>query len=611
MDKDVQLLKVDSATPDSARAKSLDVIFIHGLGGDHVETWKPPSGDTWPQRVANAHPDVQVWVLSYPAKIGEAFSIGDVDQLGTRGLAVLAAQRMVDNEIGKQPAVLVCHSLGGLLAKRILLDARSMDPANRDRFRHEGVKAVIFCATPHRGSALADVLRWVERTKDIGPRAVMFGLGLDGARYAGWVGRRFLKTSDLIKELEKNHVDLQHLNEDFRGYYEARGGSDFIVRVYAETKGVDLKFFSGPLVVPVESADPNLKFGSWPKVPVLCVTDKNHSELVKPTTDDDWVVEGLDALIRVVREEEFELGLKEGWLRRVGMLVHSELFKCQDLLKISCFQKMLKSKPQMVAEHLHVARQLAAVQGEAVLDLLAELGLGVDEIPRDHGRFDELCDGLTRIGCVLLLAYMQEEVDCPAGPGEVLKIEVPTWKNVEQLFLMAEILHASLRNWPVKLQVKEGRLLPGSWLLSASGQAPRTWRDQDHLNHLANRILDPLAARKQPDELAGLDQKRWPKKTPKPGSDADEERLEEAHDRLEALLRYQMGVVLDAHGSDSPYKDPSMREQLSRAFGDLIALMLPAPDDAFGRDKKRMLSKARANILLFLVKAQNIKVKSR
>ncbi|GAA4804896.1 hypothetical protein [Lysobacter hankyongensis] len=610
-ESDVNLWRVEPEDSADRPKPILDVIFIHGLGGHHEVTWRNSEKEmTWPQRVANAHRDAQVWSLRYPANIGAVVSLGEVDQPGIRGLALLAAARMRDNRIGERPAVFVCHSLGGLLAKRILLDARGQDPASRDRFLHEGVHAVMFCGTPHRGSALANVLKGAEWVKNIAPGALMVGLGLDGARYAGWVAKCAFRTSQLIDELERNDIGLQHLNEDFRAYYESRAGTDFIVRVYAEAKGMRLGIFRTLMVVPSESADPNLRVGTWPKVQVLPVTDKDHSELVKPTSDIDWVVEGLDALIRQVAENDFDLGVEAHWPRRIGMLIHAELFKCQDLLDLSCFRRISKGMPPSAAEHLYAARQLATSEGEAVLDLLAEIGRSVGEIPKNHGRFDDLCDALSRIGSILLMAYLREDVDRPAGVGEVLKIDVPALDRDEQRLLMAEILHASLRNWPAKFQVKEGRLLPGSWILGSSGQAPGSWRDEDHLNHLANRILDPVMVRKPPHALAGHDRTQWPKRAKSVGGVADEDRLQDARDRLGALLRYQMGVVLDAHGADSPYSAPEMRDRLGRAFGELITLMLPVQGDAVDLKKRRMLGKAYQNVQVFLVNVQNARRKA-
>ncbi len=610
MGKDVELVKVEPATPVPGRKPALDVIFMHGLGGDHVETWKPPSGDTWPQRVANRHPDVQVWSLSYPAKIGQLLSIGDMDQPGTRGLAVLATERMVTREIGKKRhCIFVCHSLGGLLAKRILLDAWSADQRQSRRFRHEGVKALMFCGTPHRGSAIASVLRWGECAKNISPGLLMTYFGWDYARYAGLAARCVGKTSDLIKELEKNNVDLQHLNEDFRGYYDARAGHDFMVAVYAETKGMKAKGISTATVVPFESANPNLRIGSSPPLPVLPVPEKDHSELVKPSCDSDWVVEGLDDLIRRVRDEDFELGLEEGWQRRVGMLIHAELYKWPELLTLSYFRKLWMGKHQADAAAFHAARQLAGVEGESVFRLLAQLAGVFDEIPRAQGQVDGLRDGLTRIGCILLLAYMQADAGRSSGADEVLKIEVPRIDDTERLFIMVEVLHASLRNWPVKLQVKKGKLAPKSRVLSSAGQAPLSWRDPDHLHHLTNRILDPVVNEKPPDKLSEIEVEQWPQAETQRIGDVDEDRLLSARFRLEAWLNHQMGVVLDAYGPGSPYAAPEMRKRLNHAFGDVIALMLPA-DDALDADTKIKLLKLQAHIQPFLLQAQSTQARS-
>jgi hypothetical protein len=611
MDKDVQLVEVNPATPDPGRAKSLDVIFIHGLGGDHVETWKPPSGDSWPQRVANTHPDVQVWSLSYPAKVGELLSIGDMDQPGTRGLAVLATERMVTRKIGEErPCIFVCHSLGGLLAKRILLDAWSADQRNKRRFRHEGVKAVMFCGTPHRGSAIANVLNGMEWVKNIAPGLVMTYLGWDYSRYAGWFARRIGQTSELIKELEKNNVDLQHLNEDFGRYYQQRAGGDFMVTVYAETKAMKLKGVPTAVVVPFESANPNLRIGSSPPLPVLPVPDKDHSELVKPIIDSDWVVEGLDDLIQRIREGNLELGLDEGWQRRVGMLIHAELFKRPELLKLSYFRKLLMDKHEVAAEPFHVARQLAAVQGDAIFVLLGELAMVFDEVPRGDGLSDDMYDRLTRIGCILILAYMQADAARSPGADKVLEIEVPGIDDTQRFFIMVEVLHAGLRNWPVKLQVNKGQLVPASRVLGPAGQAPSSWRDPDHLHHLTNRILAPEVNEKSPTAMGGIDAEYWPEEQALPLGEVDEDTLLLARDRLDALLNYQLGVVLDTRDPSSPYASDEMRNRLGRAFGDVLTLILPVAEPTLDADTRRKLIKLQGHLQPFLVKAQNIQVKS-
>lgn len=610
MTKDVELLKVEPAAPVPGRKPMLDVIFIHGLGGDHVETWKPPSGDTWPQRVANAHSDVQVWALSYPAKVAALLAIGDVDQPGTRGLAVLATERMVAQQIGEErPCIFVCHSLGGLLAKRILLDAWAQDQHNERRFRHEGVKAVMFCATPHRGSAIANVLRWGESAKNMAPGVLLTCFGLDYGRGANLIARCIGKNSELIKELERNNEDLQHLNEDFGRYYQSRAGAEFMVSVYAEKEGMRAGPLRTVVVVPFKSADPNLRVGAGPKLPVHELPDKDHSELVKPDHDSEWVVDGLNDLIRRVGTNDFELNFEEGWQRRVGLLIHAEIFKRPELLTLSYFRAMLPQNKSVASQFIEVSRQLAAVQGEAVFGLLGELAKTFDEIPRVDGRSELLSDGLARIGCILILAYMQAGSVRSADVDKVLEIEVPGVDDAQRLFIMVEVLHAGLRNWPVKLQVKKGEIVPGSRVLGPAGQAPLSWRDSDYLHHLVNRILDPAVNERPPDAMRGIDPKQWPEADAAPLGDVHEDTLLLARERLDAWLNHQLGVVLDAHDPSSPYASGEMRERLNHAFGDVLTLMLPATDRTLDPEVRKKLIKLQGHLQPFLVKAQSIQAK--
>ena len=611
MGKDVELVKVEPAMPNPGRKLVVDVIFIHGLGGDHVETWQSPSGDTWPQRVANAHPDVQVWALSYPAKVGQLLSIGDMDQPGTRGLAVLATERMVTQQIGEErPCIFVCHSLGGLLAKRILLDAWRQDQHDERRFRHEGIKAVMFCATPHRGSAIANVLRWGESAKNNAPGLLLTCFGLDYGRGANLIARCIGKNSELIKELERNNEDLQHLNEDFGRYYQSRAGAEFMVSVYAEKEGMRVGPLRTIVVVPFKSADPNLCVGAGSKLPVLELPDKDHSELVKPAHDSEWVVDGLNDLIRRVRTNDFELNFEEGWQRRVGLLIHAEIFKRPELLTLSYFRAMLPQNKSVASQFIDISKQLAAVQGEAVFGLLGELAKVFDEIPRVEGRSELLSDGLSRIGCILILAYMQAEAVRSSDVDKVLEIEVPGIDDAQRLFIMVEVLHAGLRNWPVKLQVTKGEIVPGSRVLGPAGHAPLSWRDTDHVHHLVNRILDPVVNARPVSSMRGIDPEQWPEADAAVLGDVHEDTLLLARERLDAWLNHQLGVVLDAHDPSSPYASDEMRSRLNHAFGDVLTLMLPAPDRTLDPELRKKLIKLQAHLQPFLVKAQNIQAKS-
>jgi hypothetical protein len=576
-ENDVALLKVEPETSAERPRLALDVIFIHGLGGHHENTWRASDQHmTWPQRVANAHPEVQVWSLAYPAEVGQLFSIGRPGQPDTRVLADLAAKRMMNKKIGEdRPCIFVCHSLGGLLAKRILFDAWEREGVGELRFRHEGVKAVMFCATPHRGSAIANVLRWAECAKNVAPGVLMTYFGWDHGRYANLLARCFGATSDLIRELEQNNVGLQHLNEDFRNYYQLRAGSGFMIDLYAETKGMKIKGVSTAVVVPKDSANPYLRLGNGPELPVHELQDKDHSEIVKPESGDDWVVEGLDALIERVRSAAQDIGLHATLHRRVGLLIHAELFKCPELLQLSCFRSMAGNGGSLSDNKLRVAKRFAEMDGDAAMESLRELIVVFDELVgyRDHAK--AMHSGLTKIGCALVLGairlYLPERPMSNDAPG----IEVPNVHDSEQMDLMIELLHASLRNFPVRLALSEdgGRLIPGSRVLRPAGAAPGSWKDEHHLQHLVDRIL---ACRPFPAKsLGGVIIEPWPGEDAPPVVSGGESRLRQARALLRTLLAEQLGFVLHAQSLNSLYADERMRKRIDDAFDGLITLILP------------------------------------
>ena len=58
-----------------------------------------------------------------------------------------------------RPLIFVAHSLGGLLVKQTLIESSKQARDGRDRNLHKTCHAVIFFATPHRGSGDASMGR--------------------------------------------------------------------------------------------------------------------------------------------------------------------------------------------------------------------------------------------------------------------------------------------------------------------------------------------------------------------------------------------------------------------------------------------------------------------
>lgn len=136
------------------REAVIDVVFVHGLGGDHQTTWQV-DGDAstfWPLWIFEDVQEARVWSLQYPANALRWTGSGNDMALPDRAKAIL--DLLVANSIGSRPVVFVAHSLGGLVVKQILRLAHEF---NQPAWEELGAntRGVIFLATPHHGAALA------------------------------------------------------------------------------------------------------------------------------------------------------------------------------------------------------------------------------------------------------------------------------------------------------------------------------------------------------------------------------------------------------------------------------------------------------------------------
>lgn len=224
-----------------------DVVFIHGLGGDAKGTWgqKPDSEMWWPKWVADDGGRLAVWSLDYDAAplkwLGMAMPVSD------RAGNILA--RLNADGLGKRPIFLICHSLGGIVAKQMLRIAEGHGERNWQQLGN-AVKGVVFIGTPHAGASVANYLYKLSHL----------------AR---------LKPTIAVKELEANAAHLRDLSQWFRNYVHKR---NLPVRSFFETQDT-----WGHRVVDQASADPGLS-GSPP-----IALDGDHLTIAKPPTRDALV----------------------------------------------------------------------------------------------------------------------------------------------------------------------------------------------------------------------------------------------------------------------------------------------------------------------------------
>ena len=139
----------------------IDFIFVHGLGGGSRKTWSKSENPAhfWPKEWLPTEPrlkNVRIHTFGYNATWKEqAASPLTLHDFGQALLTDVQNSPLLGRDDVNTPIVLIGHSMGGLVVKKMLLLAKQ-DPS------HTGIatriRALFFLATPHRGSNLANLL---------------------------------------------------------------------------------------------------------------------------------------------------------------------------------------------------------------------------------------------------------------------------------------------------------------------------------------------------------------------------------------------------------------------------------------------------------------------
>lgn len=233
----------------AANSGTADVVFVHGLSGDPIETWNfdgssEPEGGYWPHWLSADLPHLNLYTIGFPASVFAQWAKKEMN-LYDRAKNVL--ETLASCEFGSRPIIFICHSLGGLLVKQVIRTARE---STDEDWQSIGARcaSVIFIATPHSGSSLAGLLKF-------------FVQGF---------------TSVHVEKLLKDNAELVELNESFRAHCHR---TSMAVSVYHE-KHLTKKSF---LVVDERSADPGVN-GAMP-IPI----DADHINICKPSGRDDLI----------------------------------------------------------------------------------------------------------------------------------------------------------------------------------------------------------------------------------------------------------------------------------------------------------------------------------
>jgi len=243
----------------------VDVVFIHGLLGGVFYTWRQ-------QDTANSHElsDDQVseedysfcwprdWLAedsnhvrvigcdfdSYLSQWGGSCPTQSFEHQSLEERSEDMLKKLQAAGVGQRPTVFVGHSMGGLIIKKMLVNAQNSDDEQRKKFA-ENTKGVVFYSTPHKGSEIANL---------------------------NMITKYFFSPSVEVQELNTDYPLLLELNNYFKGFVEK-----FKTKVisFGETlptqhMGVNMTF------VNPESSNPGV--GDFYTVPF------NHMDICKPSS---------------------------------------------------------------------------------------------------------------------------------------------------------------------------------------------------------------------------------------------------------------------------------------------------------------------------------------
>lgn len=239
---------------------SLSIVFIHGSGGDHLSTWMPKGQESclmhW---LAEDLKEVDVLSVAHEA---DAKSFVDYSTLVEYASAIAYGLAPL---IRSKSILFVCHSLGGLIAKQIVIAAPSSNADPKDFARDADF---CFIGTPHAGVHF----RWLRRAHML--------------IFRNQLGRILLGDSETLRNLNANFV-------------EAVAGQ---IVCFAERRR--WHFFK---LMPDESG-----FIDHKRAVNLSIS-KTHEDICKPTSRDDVLYQ---AILR--------LGLAK--LSRSGVITDSNFF---------------------------------------------------------------------------------------------------------------------------------------------------------------------------------------------------------------------------------------------------------------------------------------------
>lgn len=244
-----------------------DVLFIHGILGAAFKTWRQKDRsvsseeddieggndytECWPKSwLAADCPNIRILSVEYDTHLSDWTSSCPAENqrksLAYRSQELL--KKLLEAGVGQRPVVWVAHSMGGLLVKKMLLDAAE-DPEMQNLLKN--TKGILFYSVPHHGTFMAEY--------SVSVRYLLF-------------------PSIEVRELCRDSPALRNLNDNFLDMAKER---HIKVLSFAETLPTNIGPMIKILVVPAQSAD--LGIGE------LIEVDVDHLNICKPEKKDSFL----------------------------------------------------------------------------------------------------------------------------------------------------------------------------------------------------------------------------------------------------------------------------------------------------------------------------------
>uniref|UniRef100_A0AAY5EWT6 Protein SERAC1 n=1 Tax=Electrophorus electricus TaxID=8005 RepID=A0AAY5EWT6_ELEEL len=244
-----------------------DVLFVHGLLGAAFKTWRQKDSDPvedeksvgvqedytecWPKSwLAADCPNLRILAVEYDTHLSDWWAKCPAENqrksLAYRSQELL--EKLKAAGVGERPVVWVAHSMGGLLVKKMLLDALG-DPDLNPLVNN--TKGVLFYSVPHHGTFMAGY--------SVNVRYLLF-------------------PSIEVKELCRDSPALSDLNKNFLNIAKDK---ELKVLSFAESLPTSIGPMMKILVVPAQSAD--LGIGDLIEVAV------DHLNICKPEKKDSFL----------------------------------------------------------------------------------------------------------------------------------------------------------------------------------------------------------------------------------------------------------------------------------------------------------------------------------